>query len=671
MSTPVKSGPEFLVNTTTYDFQYHPTITALPDGRFVAIWADESEQGGDGSYSGIKGQIFNADGSKAGTEFLVNTATADYQEQPTVVALADGRFVVVWTDWGGSDGSESGVKGQVFNGDGSKVGTEFLVNSATYNGQFEPTITALANGGFVVAWTDDSEQGDPDGSGIKGQVFGSTGIPAGPEFLVNTAKTSDQDEPTIAALADGRFVVAWTNEQPIIDIIDPSLGDPTGFNIRARIFNPDGSTAGAELLVNATTDEYQYEPAIMGLTNGGFVVTWTDTSGQGGDASGQSVKGQLFNAAGAKVGGEFLVNTTTNDRQYEPAMAALPDGRFVVTWTDDSGDTSGAAVRGQIFNADGSKSGAEFLVNTTTNDEQRGPTITVLADGRFVVGWTDWSESADDTSEDAVRGQIFDPRGAVTLNGSEAADQFVGTAFGDTLRGSLGADSLRGEGGDDTLEGEEDNDTLFGGLGNDRLFGGSENDALYGEAGSDRLVGEEGNDTLFGGGANDLLKGGSGADQLYGEDGNDRLHGEDGNDRLEGGEGHDLLAGGLGRDVLTGGTGQDAFVFDTKPHKSTNVDTITDFSHADDTIRLENAIFTKLGAAGVLKSGALANWNAKDQADDRIIYRHVDSSDAGTKKDTILLYYDANGGSTADAVLFAKLTNQASMILKASDFLIV
>jgi hypothetical protein len=88
------------------------------------------------------------------------------------------------------------------------------------------------------------------------------------------------------------------------------------------------------------------------------------------------VRGQIFNADGGKAGGEFLVNTTTTGDQYGSAVTALGDGRFVVTWTDDSatgGDTSGGAVRGQIFNADGGKAGGEFLVNTTT------PTINTKA----------------------------------------------------------------------------------------------------------------------------------------------------------------------------------------------------------------------------------------------------------------------------------------------------
>src|SRR6266436_6939689 len=97
------------------------------------------------------------------------------------------------------------------------------------------------------------------------------------------------------------------------------------------------------------------------------------------------------------VGSEILVNTTTTDNQLQPTVATFSDGRFVVAWTDNSqtgGDTSETAIRAQIFNPDGTTSGSELLVNTTTIRGQLTPTITTLADGRFVVAWEDNSRSS-------------------------------------------------------------------------------------------------------------------------------------------------------------------------------------------------------------------------------------------------------------------------------------
>ncbi len=62
---------------------------------------------------------------------------------------------------------------------------------------------------------------------------------------------------------------------------------------------------------------------------------------------------------------EFLVNANTTSGQVDSSVTALADGRFVVSWTDNSlgiGDASGTAVRARIFNADGTQSVQEFVV---------------------------------------------------------------------------------------------------------------------------------------------------------------------------------------------------------------------------------------------------------------------------------------------------------------------
>src|SRR5207302_540453 len=99
---------------------------------------------------------------------------------------------------------------------------------------------------------------------------------------------------------------------------------------------------------------------VTGLPNGGFAVTWQDLSfgvgGATGDSSGSAVKAQVFAADGSRVGSELLVNTATALDQFVPQITALANGGFVVTWEDDSqgdggaiGDAAGTAVKAQAF----------------------------------------------------------------------------------------------------------------------------------------------------------------------------------------------------------------------------------------------------------------------------------------------------------------------------------
>jgi hypothetical protein len=283
-----------------------------------------------------------------GDEFLVNTTTRSDQQYPVITSLRDGGFVATWQDGSGQggDSSSTSIKAQMFDASGAKVGNEFLVNTNWLGGQYSPTISGLTNGGFVVTWQDGSGQGgDASGTSIKAQMFDASGAKVGNEFLVNTTTAYDQVGPAITSLSDGRFVITWRD-------LSGSQGDYAGGDIKAQVFDATGAKIGGEFLVNTTTVGQQFDPQITSLSNGGFVIAWSDASGLGGDNSDSSIKAQLFDATGAKVGNELLVNTATTSTQWASSITGLIDGGFVVAWQDysgEGGDSSGSSIKAQIF----------------------------------------------------------------------------------------------------------------------------------------------------------------------------------------------------------------------------------------------------------------------------------------------------------------------------------
>ncbi len=290
--------------------------------------------------------------------------------------------------------------------------------------------------------------------------------------------------------------------------------------------------------------------------------------------------------------------------------------------------------------------------------------------------------------------------GIEDLFGTLQSDSLLGNIEGNIIWGAAGNDLINGRLGDDTLLGGAGNDALIGGAGADRLDGGDGfdlaryfsatagltvdlqsaaantgdaagdtflgieglvgsgfNDVLRGDAAANILSGGNGNDLLVGRGGDDTLNGGDGADRLFGQLGNDLLVGRGGDDTLNGADGADRLFGQLGNDRLTGGAGADFFYF-TEALGSTNVDRITDFTAVDDTLVLENAIFTAL-AAGGLAAAAFTTGAAATSAAHRIIYNATNGQ----------LLYDADGTGAGAAVQFATLTTGLAMT--ATDFLIV
>ncbi|MET3595343.1 VCBS repeat-containing protein, partial [Mesorhizobium shonense] len=374
--TPQPAGGEFRVNSYTANDQSLPSVAALADGGFVVTWMSDSQEAGPyGVFYGVYGQRYGADGAPIGDEFHINTYISDWQAYPSVAALAGGGFVVTWSSFL-QDGSGWGVYGQRYGADGAPLGSEFRVNTYTLYEQWAPSVASLTNGGFVVTWQSNLQDGS--GLGIYGQRYGADGSPLGSEFRVNTYTANDQWAPSVATLAGGGFVVTWR-----------SVGqDGSGEGVYGQRYGADGAPLGGEFRVNTYTAGDQVAPTVAALASGGFVVTWM-SNGQ--DGSGWGVFGQRYDADGSS-GGEFRVNTYTAGDQQSPSVAALADGGFVVTWISYGQDGSSWGLYGQRYDASGTAVGQEFQLNETTAGNQvsfggHSIPLAVLSDGRLVQTW--------------------------------------------------------------------------------------------------------------------------------------------------------------------------------------------------------------------------------------------------------------------------------------------
>lgn len=312
---------------------------------------------------------------------------------------------------------------------------------------------------------------------------------------------------------------------------------------------------------------------------------------------------------------------------------------------------------------------------------------TVVVGGRTFLAATGYND-------DAVSLFRVDATG-VSISGTAAADiidathaparQLLPSELGDTIRALGGNDVVRSLGGNDVVDGGAGNDSLNGGLGADTLRGGTGNDLFYVDNSGDKIIeaAGQGTDVAYtsvnytlaagqhveslaasspAGTASLALSGNSLAQRITGNNGGNTINGAGGNDILIGLGGNDVLVGGLGVDTLAGGAGNDSFLFNA-PLSTANRDIITDFANAagnNDTIRLENAVMTKLGAGvHVLNPAFFRAGAAALDANDFIVYNRA----------TGALFYDVNAHVAGGAVQIATLTNRP--VLTASDFFVV
>jgi hypothetical protein len=364
----VPEGAEFQVNSYTTGYQGYPRPAVARDGagNFVVVWGGEGagELPGD---LGIFAQRYDSAGTKLGSEFHVNTYTTYGQYDPQVARDGAGNFVVVW-DGAGSATEYQGIFARRYNSSGSALTGQFQVNTYTTFTQDYPAVAAAPAGNFVVVW---SGAGAGDGEGVFARRYDSAGTAQGSEFRVNTYTTGVQGNPAVATDATGSFVVVWDGA---------GSGDTLG--VFAQRYSSSGATLGGEFRVNTYTTGAQSAPAVViDPSSGNFVVVWEGAGS--GDATG--IFAQRYNSAGTPQGSQFRVNSFTVLMQRHAAVAVDSPGTFLVVW-DSYTDGSGNSVAGQRFNFSGTPKASEFRVNSTTYNDQTSPAIAAGA-GKFVVVW--------------------------------------------------------------------------------------------------------------------------------------------------------------------------------------------------------------------------------------------------------------------------------------------
>jgi Ca2+-binding RTX toxin-like protein len=241
--------------------------------------------------------------------------------------------------------------------------------------------------------------------------------------------------------------------------------------------------------------------------------------------------------------------------------------------------------------------------------------------------------------------------------GPGKARTLIGNRFDQSLHGGDGNDVLNGKGGRDSYTGGEGDDLFYV----DRA--GEFVDEYAGE-GFDRVAASTSwSMATFTDSRIEMLTttsaNGSSAIDLTGNQWDQTIFGNAGMNRLDGHGGNDTLYGGLGLDILTGGWGADNFVFNSAPSSSANYDRITDFDVEADTIWLQNAIFTQVGANGTLSTDAFRAGATAQDASDRIMYNPATGG----------LAYDPDGVGGSGAVRFAVLAK--GLDLTSGDFFII
>jgi len=383
---------EFQVNSHTPAKQGQPAVAATQGGGFVVTWTSYgTSPGSDNDEGSVQWRRFGSDGLPLAGDFQVNTYTTGYQLAPSIGLTSADEALSVWA--GGSPGD---IRGRRFGSAGAPIADEFLINTLTTSYQGSPAVAYQPGGDFVVVWNSTFSAGtDSDGYSIQMRRVDPDSLPVGSDFQVNTYTTNWQTDAAVATAQDGSFFIAWESGL---------VGVPDGDTIRARRFNSAGVPLGEDFLVSTNAAPRQADPDLGIAPDGSTLVVW-----EAGDSIDRDIRARFYSSTGLPQGADFVINSYTTDFQVNAAVALDPWGGFVVVWQSFGswgGDTYSRSIQARRLTDNGVPLGDDFQVSLTEDGTQDYPDVAARTDGSFIVVWQSDVSPETDSSDDSILGRV-------------------------------------------------------------------------------------------------------------------------------------------------------------------------------------------------------------------------------------------------------------------------
>ncbi len=263
---------------------YSPIIQTLSTGGFVTAWTqwDQAQK----HYS-LKAKIFDANGVVVTSLFDVIDSKEAQGGNASITELANGNFVVSWV--GIVDENPDHIGAQIFSSVGVPIGTNFTVSQQNFSELGTPEVVALSTGGFAVTWQAKQDLTAFDTNNVYARAYYADGSPVSSEFVVNQTTSGEEVLPSIAALSDGNFVIAWNNESK---------------DVSASIFNSYGVRIQSEfVVVQSTLGIGGYRSKLSALGAQKFFVSWNEDT--------TTIQGEVYEFVAVPVVGPYVIGDVT------------------------------------------------------------------------------------------------------------------------------------------------------------------------------------------------------------------------------------------------------------------------------------------------------------------------------------------------------------------------
>lgn len=198
----VPVGEAFPVSPAEGMLQGRPAVSRLVSGDLAVVW-EEREPGS--TETRVRGMILNPLGAPLGSALALHDGTASGAARPTVTATPEGGFLAAWA---APHGAGTGIVIRAYDTDGAPLGPVRTAHPPVARDHYLPTFTAAADGGFALAWYGIVRPGIE--SRIFARKVSERGEPRGPVVQLGDAEVSHADTAgALVARPDGGFTAFW------------------------------------------------------------------------------------------------------------------------------------------------------------------------------------------------------------------------------------------------------------------------------------------------------------------------------------------------------------------------------------------------------------------------------------------------------------------------------
>ncbi len=245
------------------------------------------------------------------------------------------------------------------------------------------------------------------------------------------------------------YGVNWQDTPNVVSFADGSFlivwrsfyFDTSTYYVGGQYYNASGARVGGEKVMEATTGSASEPSSLRVLSDGGYAMSFNFSTGSVLNPDHTYVK--IFNANGTERNAGVRVDNLPINHTGSNAIAAHSDGGFSVFFMVNNSNSNSSLdfddIIGQRFDRNGTKIGGNFRVNTKVHErDQRNVDVTELSNGNNLVYWHSVSSftTAAGGYSNEFRASLYSPTGKLLKS-----DFSLGDSFGSDVQ-SVGANDI-------------------------------------------------------------------------------------------------------------------------------------------------------------------------------------------------------------------------------------